>query len=41
MRDKVAHGYDTIDIDKVWETAVYDIKDLIAYCVMILRDVDS
>jgi len=36
MRDKVAHGYGTINIDIVWETAISDIKTLKDYCSKIL-----
>lgn len=36
MRDKVAHGYGTINIDIVWETAINDIKTLKDYCSKIL-----
>ncbi len=32
MRDKVAHGYGTIDLDRVWFTATNDIKPLLNYC---------
>lgn len=37
MRDKVAHGYGTIDIDRVWGTAQKDIKPLKEYCLSILK----
>ena len=36
MRDKVAHGYDTIDVKRVWETSKEDIKPLLDYCREIL-----
>lgn len=36
MRDKVAHGYGTIDIDIVWGTATNDIVTLRNYCKKIL-----
>lgn len=36
MRDKVAHGYDTIDVSKIWNTAKNDIKPLLDYCNFIL-----
>lgn len=36
MRDKVAHGYGTIDLDRVWETALKDIPPLLDYCETIL-----
>lgn len=38
MRDKVAHGYDKIDRDRVWNTALYDINLLLNYCAQILND---
>ena len=37
MRDKVAHGYGTIDVDIVWETATKDILTLRNYCKKILK----
>ena len=36
MRDKVAHGYDKIDMDRVWYTALDDINPLRDYCQQIL-----
>lgn len=38
MRDRVAHGYGTIDMDRVWDTALNDINPLIKYCKQILDD---
>ena len=38
MRDKVVHGYDTIDLDVIWATASSDIKPLQAYCQKIVND---
>ena len=38
MRDKVAHGYDTIDMDRVWFTALEDINPLLDYCNEILSN---
>ncbi len=38
MRDRVAHGYDTIDLDRVWNTVLYDINPLLNYCKKILKD---
>lgn len=38
MRDKVAHGYGTIDIDRIWATAIKDIKPLWDYCSEILDE---
>lgn len=30
MRDKLIHGYDIVDLDRVWKTADKDIPDLLA-----------
>ena len=38
MRDKVAHGYGTIDMDRVWDTALNNINPLLNYCKKILDD---
>ena len=38
MRDKVAHGYGTIDMDRVWNTALKDIDPLLGYCKQILEE---
>lgn len=38
MRDKVAHGYGTLDIDRIWATASKDIKPLSDYCLEILSE---
>ena len=38
MRDWVAHGYGTIDLEEVWKTATTDIKPLREYCEQIVRD---
>lgn len=38
MRDKVAHGYGSIDKDRVWLTAKYDIKPLLDYCLKIINE---
>ena len=38
MRDKVAHGYGTIDMDRVWYTALTDISPLLDYCHKILNE---
>ena len=38
MRDKVAHGYDTIKVDKVWQTVQNDIVPLHNYCNLILEE---
>ena len=36
MRDKIAHGYGVIDLDRVWDTALLDIPILKTYCENIL-----
>ena len=36
MRNHVVHGYDTIDIDEVWKTSIYNIGPLMNYCREIL-----
>ena len=36
MRDKIGHGYGTIDLDRIWDTALQDIKPLKEYCQGIL-----
>ena len=41
MRDKVAHGYGTIDMDRVWSTALDDINPLLMYCDQILSSTDN
>jgi len=30
MRDKLIHGYDIVDLDEVWRTAVVDVPDLLS-----------
>ena len=37
MRDKIGHGYGTLDLDKIWDTATQDIKLLNEYCKEILE----
>lgn len=36
MRNRVAHGYGTINLNKVWDTATNDIETLHNYCQEIL-----
>ena len=36
MRDQVAHGYGTIDLDKIWKSASQEVKPLREYCQLIL-----
>ena len=38
MRDVVAHGYGTIDLNRVWKTASEDVKPLKEYCETIIRN---
>ena len=38
MRDVVAHGYGTIDLNRVWETASEEVKPLREYCEQILEE---
>ncbi len=38
MRNKVAHGYDTVDNDKVWDTVNNDINSLRKYCLKTLEE---
>lgn len=38
MRDKVAHGYGTIDLDEVWKSASNDVRPLREYCEQILGE---
>ena len=37
MRDRIGHGYETIDVDIVWNTAKVNIKELENYCKEILN----
>ena len=37
MRDKVAHGYDTLEFDLVYATAKEDIPALQDYCLEIVK----
>ena len=38
MRDRIGHGYDTIDVDIVWNTAKTNIKELNKYIKDIIAD---
>ena len=38
MRDWVAHGYGTINLEEIWRTATQDIKPLREYCESILDE---
>ena len=37
MRDRLAHGYGTIDLEQIWKTAIQDIKPLREYCEQIIK----
>lgn len=37
MRNKVAHGYGTIDMDVIWDTALNSINQLLDYCNKIIK----
>ena len=38
MRDKIGHGYGTIDLVKVWKTAEIDVPPLQEYCQKLLEE---
>ena len=38
MRDRIAHGYDKIEVDKVWDVVQNKIKPLHSYCDQILEE---
>lgn len=38
MRNRIGHGYGTIDMNRVWGTATKDIKPLREYCESILKE---
>ena len=38
LRDRIVHGYETIDLDIIWETAKEDIQPLQDYCEKIIKD---
>lgn len=40
MRDWVAHGYETISLEKIWKTAFSEIEPLHQYCEQILNSKD-
>jgi uncharacterized protein with HEPN domain len=41
MRHKIIHGYVTIEISKVWDTAVDDIPKLYKFCVDKLKETQT
>ena len=38
MRDKVAHGYGTIKVERVWKIIILHITPLLNYCQTILKE---
>lgn len=40
MRNLFAHAYDSMDLDKIWETAIDDIPDLKEYCKTMIQSQD-
>ena len=36
MRNRIVHGYDTINLEIVWNTAIESIPELKSYCKEIL-----
>ena len=38
MRDRVAHGYDTLDREQIWKAASEDIAPLKEYCEEIIKN---
>ncbi len=38
MRNRIVHGYGTIDIDRIWFTSIEDIKPLREYCEQIIKE---
>lgn len=36
MRNRIVHGYDTIDIEIVWNTSLESVLELKKYCIEIL-----
>ena len=37
MRNRIVHGYDTINLEIVWNTAIESIPELKKYCNEILK----
>ena len=37
MRDRIVHGYGSIKMERVWDTATKDVKPLRDYCESILK----
>ena len=38
LRDRIGHGYGTIEMDRVWATAKNDVKPLREYCEQIIKE---
>ena len=38
LRDRIVHGYGDIKMERIWKTAVEDIKPLSNYCESILEE---
>lgn len=41
MRDKISHGYDTVDYETLWDTARDDLPGLLSATEQILRDLEQ
>lgn len=41
LRNRIAHGYDTIDLEMVFDISVSDIPDLLTNCKSILMQMDD
>ena len=38
MRDVIVHGYQTINLERTYNTAIIDVVDLLNYCVDIVKN---
>ena len=38
MRDRIGHGYGSLDLKQVWNTATNDVKPLMDYCETIIDE---
>ena len=38
MRDRIVHGYGTMDMNRVWLTAIENVKPLREYCEQIINE---
>ena len=38
MRNRIVHGYDSIDLKIIWETSNNNIKELVEYCDYIIKN---